>query len=361
MKKKQKKIFITVPDFIKATVKYPEQDVIARFNSVILELGFAIKSKTPCRVGIPLSNLFEHVLVTGSTGSGKTYTVAKILRELENRADDVIAVVLDWHGEYCGLVNGAYISPYQAPVDLVSSDYSSLVELLSDVLDLTPPQSFILEKVMLHRNGKLKDIESLIHALEDYEDQSGWMRESRLALLRKLSPLGNSKYSKLFRINISGDEQEREVFNRSILILGLSEIESIVVRRIYSALWIRKIFGKALTRSINKKLVLVIEEAHNYVDREKPLKLISTMLAEVRKFGVGLILVSQSPSKLLEDVMINTNTKIIHSIKSSIDLDIISRVLYLPPEYQRIIPYLDVGEAIVYTRGLKKPLIIRVL
>jgi len=363
IKRKRRQITIMVSKFIKANVKYPEQDVIAEFGGDTLDLGVVVKARAVQRLSIPVENLLEHVLVVGSTGSGKTRTVAKILRELSMKANHVISVVLDWHGEYSELLREfTYISPYEAPVTLTPEDHEAFIDLLSDTLELSPPQAFVLKQVIEHVGDKIDSIEALIDVLENFEDQSGWMRESRLALLRKLAPLTNSKYSRLVQFSSTTQRFNCLIENAksSTIIVGLAEIHNTVVRRIYSAMVIRSISEKAFSNSLDKRALIVIEEAQNYIDREKPLRMISTMLAEIRKFGVGVVLVSQSPSKLLEDAMINTNTKIIHSIKSSIDLDVVNKVLYLPFEYQKIIPYLDVGEAVVYTRGLKKPVIVKV-
>jgi len=303
------------------------------------------------------------VLVVGSTGSGKTHTVAKILRELSVKANHVISVVLDWHGEYSKLLREfTYISPYEVPVTLTPEDHEAFIELLSDTLELSPPQAFVLKQALERAGARIDSIESLMDVLENFEDQSGWMRESRLALLRKLAPLRNSRYSRLVQFDNSTRCFNSLIENAksSTIVLSLAEIHNTVVRRIYSAMVIRSVSEKAFSNLLDKRVLLVIEEAQNYIDREKPLRMISAMLAEIRKFGVGVVLVSQSPSKLLEDAMINTNTKIIHSIKSSTDLDVVNRVLYLPFDYQKIIPYLDVGEAVVYTRGLKKPVIVKI-
>jgi len=361
--RKRRQTTIIVPKFIKATVKYPEQDVIAEFSGDALDLGVVVKARARQRLGIPVENLLEHALVVGSTGSGKTHTVAKILRELSTKVDHVISVVLDWHGEYSKLLEEfTYISPHEAPVTLTPEDHESFLDLLSDTLELSPPQAFVLKQVIERSGGRIDSVETLIDALEEFEDQSGWMRESRLALLRKLAPLKNSKYSRLVQFDSSIQRFNFLIENArsSTIVVGLAEIHNTLVRRIYSAMVIRSISENALSNSLERRVLLVIEEAQNYIDREKPLRMISTMLAEIRKFGVGVILVSQSPSKLLEDAMINTNTKIVHSIKSSVDLDVVNKVLYLPFEYQRIIPYLDVGEAVVYTRGLKKPVIVKI-
>uniref|UniRef100_A0A7C4HE43 ATP-binding protein n=1 Tax=Staphylothermus marinus TaxID=2280 RepID=A0A7C4HE43_STAMA len=358
--KKRKSVEPIVSYFIKPYIDYPEQDVLINNTSESIEIGYVVKSHTLVKASIPLNNLFEHVFVTGSTGSGKTYTVSRIVNELIARKHSVTTIIFDWHGEYRNLLREYdYIEPFKNSINIFS-DIDSLVDLLVDTLDLTHPQAYLLEKIVKQSNREISDIDTLINIVENYVDESSWMRESRLSLLRKLSLLNRSRYVELFNSGNNGCLDR--IINRDggVYVIDLYQINNTLVRRIYMVFLLKKILNLALSNLGRVKSLIVIEEAQNIVDREKPVKLLLSMLAEVRKFGVGLIIVSQSPFKLMEDVMINTNTKIVHSLKSSIDLDIINKVLYLPEEYRRILPYLDVGEAILYTRGFKKPVLIKV-
>jgi len=322
-------------------------------------IGKPINSFSETSIGIPVKNIYQHIFVTGSTGSGKTYTVAKIVnRLLENNVSTKI-IIMDWHGEYHKLVYKAkQLSPYDTPINILDKrDIYWSIELLADSLELTNPQVYILEKIVREHLGKMSGLEDLTRIIENAVDESSWMRESRYALLRRLSPLTHGKYRELFEPD--NGENNMSIVDEQALIIDVSNISDHRVRKTYVSLYLKKIFMELNSISGNG-LLIVLEEAHNLLDRSKPVSFIASMLAEVRKFNAGLVIVSQSPSRLLEDVMINTNTKIIHSIKSSIDLDIVNKVLYLPHDYQKIIPYLETGEAILYTRGLKKPVIIKI-
>jgi len=317
-------------------------------------VGEIINASVPSSAVIPQKYLLQHTIILGATGSGKTHTCATIV----SRASMYKRIILDWHGEYKDLLSGAVMDPYQLPVNPILQDHSETVELLSASINLTAPQAYLLEKTLERtRKGTLSEI---LYLLETHIDESGWMRESRLSLIRKLAPLLRQKYRDLF----TGDDETIDKIIKSpvksIYIIDLSRIRDPIIRRIYATILLKKIFDEAIYHGLGNPMLIVIEEAQNLVGRDNPVGLISRMLAEIRKFGIGLILVSQSPSSLMEDAMKNTNTKIVHSIKSSVDLDIVSRILYLPNDYQRILPYLDVGEAILYTKPYKKPVIIRV-
>ncbi len=343
-----------IPGFIRPTIKYPKQEVIDVEPGNGIVIGEIMNTVIPRRAVIPEKYLLQHTIILGSTGSGKTYTCSRIVA----RAGTYVRLVLDWHGEYGDLVDGVVINPYNYPVNPFTTDKYSAIEVLMDSVGISQPQAYILEKI-LPDSRETVSIEGVVARLETYIDESSWMRESRIALIRRLSPLTREGYRELFRSR-GGNILSLVNTAKKPLILNLSAIRDPLVRRIYSALLLKKIFIHGINKGFKHKLLIVLEEAQNLLGRENPVGMIARMLAEIRKFGIGLVIVSQSPSSLLEDSMKNTNTKIIHSIKSSLDLEILSRILFLPPEYQRIIPYMDVGEAVLSTKTYKKPVIIRV-
>jgi len=337
-------------------------------NGKCIELGDVINSILPRKACIPINMLTHHTLVLGSTGSGKTHTVSVIINRIIERFNEVKTVIFDWHGEYSYLLKRKRrLVPYNLPVgitNLIEKDLYSFIDILADVLELTNSQIYILEKVLrqlLRRGGvSLNDIYTV---LENFVDESGWMRESRLSLLRKMSPLVRTGYSKLFSNSDIEDLIHRLNYESLPLVIDVSVIKDPFIRKIYISFVLNMIFDIFVNDKNKKpkyKLLIVLEEAQNILSKNNPVRIVSRMLSEIRKFGVGLIIISQSPSSLIENVMVNTNTKIIHSLKAGADIELVNKSIYLPPEYLRVIPYLEPGEAILYTRGFKKPLIVRI-
>ncbi|MET1160241.1 MAG: DUF87 domain-containing protein [Thermoprotei archaeon] len=353
--RKKEGVWLVVGSFLTPIINYPLQEVVLEKNSKQIIIGEVVNPVNGYKsIGIDIDNLFEHILVIGSTGSGKTYTVSRIITRAYE-TNGINAIVFDWHGEYYRLLRKYnYYTPYDLPVNVFSSDKYLSLEVLSDVLELTPPQTYVLERIL--REHSIETLYELVNVLENSIDESSWMRESRYALLRKLYPLIREKYLRIF----GGKDKDLGVRKNGINVIDLSVISDNSIRRVYASLVLKHLFLEAVSTKSPLNTLVVLEEAQNYVSRESPLRLIRSMLAEVRKFRIGLIIVSQSPSLLAEDVMVNTNTKIIHSMKSHRDLEVVSKILYSPEEIQRVIPYLGVGEAILYTRNLKKPIIIKI-
>ena len=103
----------------------------------------------------------------------------------------------------------------------------------------------------------------------------------------------------------------------------------------------------------------VVEEAHNVLAKPEVdfsrsgspqqvvADLFSNMLSEIRAYGEGLMIVDQVPTKLIPDVIKNTNYKICHRLASRDDSEAMATALALRDDQIDIIPTLEVGNAIV--------------
>jgi DNA helicase HerA-like ATPase len=256
--------------------------------------------------------------------------------------------------------NCVLIEPRELPLQLFTGEPGDL-SVLSSIFELTPPQEYILEKVLKQKDlGKFKSISSLLDTVEILPEESSWFRESKLSLHRKLSVLSRDEYSDLFRVYDPTNTYISKLFtsaNSCLLIVDVSEISDLSVKRLYASLLVKRVVSYVTRNS--RELLVILEEAQNYLSRQNPVKPICDMLREIRKFSVGLVIVAQSISQLVEDVAANTNTKIIHSVKSKQDLEVIEKSTYLEHSLLSAIPYLGVGEAVYSTISLKKPVLIR--
>jgi DNA helicase HerA-like ATPase len=89
--------------------------------------------------------------------------------------------------------------------------------------------------------------------------------------------------------------------------------------------------------------------------------IIKKIAAEGRKFGVGLAIISQRPSKLDADVTSQCNTIIAMRIKNPDDQRFIARTSdYFSEADLRELPALSTGEALVTGRAILAPLIVKV-
>jgi DNA helicase HerA-like ATPase len=306
------------------------------------------------------SALFRHILITGTTGSGKSYTASRIAERV-CRDLRVPVLVVDWHGEYSKVLSEyTLIEPRELPLQLLTGEPGEL-SVMSSIFELTPPQEYILEKVIGQKGpSKIKSVESLLDLVEALPEESSWFRESKLSLHRKLSLISRGGYSDLFKVYNAQDEALSGIVEgrREPLVVDVSVISDLSVKRLYASLLVKRLVDYSTRRL--KPLLVVLEEAQNYLSRQAPVKPICEMLREIRKFQVGLVILAQSISQLVEDALANTNTKIIHSVKSKQDLDAVEKTIYMDYSFITLVPYLDVGEAVYTTISLKKPILIKV-
>ena len=110
----------------------------------------------------------------------------------------------------------------------------------------------------------------------------------------------------------------------------------------------------------NFKHITLIEEAHRLLSKYEPgdalskkngVEMFADMLAEVRKYGESLIIADQIPSKLMPDVIKNTNTKIVHKIFAQDDKEAIGNTMALSNEQKQFLSSLNPGRTVVFTQG----------
>jgi hypothetical protein len=79
------------------------------------------------------------------------------------------------------------------------------------------------------------------------------------------------------------------------------------------------------------------------------------MLAEVRKYGTGLIIADQIPAKLIPDVIKNTHCKIVHRLFAEDDRRAMGESMMMDEAQRNFLPNLATGEAIVFCGGWHGP------
>ncbi len=104
----------------------------------------------------------------------------------------------------------------------------------------------------------------------------------------------------------------------------------------------------------------LVEEAHRLLakpefgeggNRRHGVNLFANLIAEVRKYGEGIIIADQIPNKLTDDVLKNTNTKIIHRLFAADDRQAMGDAVGLTDEQKGFLPHLQIGEALMYSGG----------
>lgn len=336
------------------------------------------------RVILDINTLVQkHVSILAKTGSGKSYVVGVLMEELIKR--HVPIVVIDPHGEHGSLAKpnnsphdqgarrrfgvtprnyGEHIVEYSpdtvanpdaAPFVLESRNLEvrDVVELLGG--EVTNSQMGILHAAVRDLKGKGEDYDlaSLLEAVRESASNAKW---GLVSSIESLVALG------IFRGK--GTSIESLVAPKKVSILNLKGVSPEVQQTVVS-ITARRLFE---ARKLGKvpPFMLVLEEAHNFAP-EKGLATTASGLAmrtiasEGRKFGMGVMVVSQRPAKVDKNVLSQCNTQIILKVTNPNDLKALaSSVEGLTGDSEDEIQRLPVGVAFVSHPRISIPVLVEV-
>ncbi|MDJ1176941.1 ATP-binding protein [Roseofilum capinflatum] len=127
------------------------------------------------------------------------------------------------------------------------------------------------------------------------------------------------------------------------------------------------IFESKVKNDLTYPVLLLLEEAHNFapgkpntIAEQKAITVTKKIAQEGRKFGVGLMLVSQRPSRLDETTLAMCNSYIVMRMLNPADQSFIRKVIEnLGEEETKMLPDLEVGEAILSGQFTSFPILVK--
>jgi hypothetical protein len=341
--------------------------------------------------------LSKHFAILGSTGTGKSTSVALILHRISQLSPEGHIVMIDPHGEYsaafkdCGELFNA--DNLQLPYWLLNFEEHCEVLLTTDGAE-RQRDSDILAKCLLGARSKgktgeqygritvdspipylLSDLNTILVNEMGKLDRAGdtlpYQRlKTKLDELKAdprytfmfsgmlVSDSMGSFLAKLFRLPSHG---------RPISIVDVSGIPSEVTSVVVSVL-ARMVFDYAIwsRTEAQRPILLVCEEAHRYVPKDDQAsgqavrKILERIAKEGRKYGVSLGLITQRPSDLAEGVLSQCGTIISMRLNNDRDQACVRAAM---PEGARgfldAIPALRNRECIVCGEGVAIPIRVR--
>ena len=322
----------------------------------------------------------QHLCVIASTGSGKSYTVGVLLEELMMPRNRAAVLVVDPHGEYVTLnamVNDpAFRQGDYAPVVRVWRKDAIKIKIteleLGDflgMLDLSDKmREFFVRAYRSWRAGKSHRKADLLREIEALRNENNDTTISAIAW----------RFEGVMRSGIVDDYQHvrlSELFapgQLSVLDLGgIGEadqqlITSVLLRLLFDARegTVNQRFSEGHERYLGYPVFVVLEEAHRYAPQNGEAKskpILKTILSEGRKFGIGVCMVSQRPSKLDSDALSQCMTQITMRIINPVDQgQIAASIETMSRELLDELPALARGEAIVSGVAVNTPVLARV-
>jgi uncharacterized protein len=341
--------------------------------------------------------LSKHFAVLGSTGTGKSTSVALILHRISELSPEGHILMIDPHGEYsaafknCGeLFN---VDNLQLPYWLMNFDEHCEV-LLTTQGQERQRDADILAKCLLAARTKGKDVSLIGKVTVDspipylLTDLSGVLVNEMGKLDRagdtlpyqrlktKLDELrADPRYAFMFSGMLVSDSMPGLIaklfrlpsHGKPISIVDVSGVPSEITSVVVSVL-ARMVFDYAIwsRTEAQRPLLLVCEEAHRYVpkddnaDGQAVRKILERIAKEGRKYGVSLGLITQRPSDLAEGVLSQCGTIISMRLNNDRDQACVRAAM---PEGARgfldAIPALRNRECIVCGEGVAIPIRVR--
>ncbi|TAK35881.1 MAG: ATP-binding protein [Chloroflexota bacterium] len=341
--------------------------------------------------------LSTHLAIIASTGSGKSYLAGVIIEELLKPTNKACMLIVDPHGEYETLDHimarqefwgGPNPSSYRPKVKVLHPDkvtirHSALS--LSDLhylLEVPERQEFLLNeayrKVSSGEKRNRWTFADLVEEITRIAEQRG--ERDKLDYSSSAAALG-WRIDRLLHSSRSFHESRHlglaEIFEPGqCTVLDLSEIDkreqqvivSVLLRHLYEAR-VETEHGRSQDGD-NKYLpypaFVLLEEAHHFAPGGEGTSVVSSkilkqILAEGRKFGVGIGLISQRPGKLDADVLSQCMTQCIMRIVNPVDqANVASAVESVGRDLLDELPALSKGQVIVAGPSLNTPVLAQV-
>lgn len=375
----------------------------------------------------------RHAVIVGGTGSGKSWTTAKILEQV-SKLPNANAIIFDLHGEY-GPMQGDGFKHFRiaGPSDLDAGrtlqdgvihlpywllSYDAMVSMFIDRSDNNAPnQAMVIsravidaKKAYLIAKGEIDlaenftidspipfDLAAVITELErlDQEDlpgarpggtRAGDFKGKLGRLIQRLSTKQTDRrlgflfrggdatleydwLSTLATALIAGGKDQPDS-RGGVKVVNFSEVPSDILPLIVSLVAKLAFSVQHWTHNADRHpIALFCDEAHLYIPErtsadasgQVSVQIFERIAKEGRKYGLGLVVISQRPSEVNRTVMSQCNNLIAMRLTNGDDQAVIRRLL---PDslggFGDLLPILDTGEALVVGDATLLPTRIRI-
>jgi DNA helicase HerA-like ATPase len=376
-----------------AVTEFDMQQMFAAEQRAHIEIGTVYPTKNIRGALYIDAMLGKHFAVLGSTGTGKSTSVALILHRICEMAPEGHVVMIDPHGEYSAAFKDAGelfdVGNIALPYWLMNFEEHCEV-LISTTGSEGQRDRDILAKCLLASRSKSRIAEDipqltvdspipylLSELLNQLQTEMGHLDASRdtapyMRLKGKIEELkADPRYSFMFSGMLVADTMNEfvsKIFRlpgngKPISIVDVSGIPSDICSVVVAVLS-RMVFDYAIwsRTEAQRPILLICEEAHRYIpaghiDNDSAVgKILSRIAKEGRKYGVSLGLVTQRPSDLAEGVLSQCGTILTMRLNNDRDQ---AHVRSAMPEGARgfldVIPALRNRECIVCGEGVSVP------
>lgn len=383
---------LNVNESVKTAKTYADNII----NGGDIEVGKLRSSSKGDTIGFNLKDLAKHMLVVGTPGSGKTTFSVGMLDRLWKEHHIPFLVIEPAKNEYRALVQSIpdlqvftpgknFISPFVynpfvPPKNVKLETYkSTLKTAFAAGVSMTTPLDKIFEGAINNcysdfrwldtyttdNKGKIFNITDFIKCFQQTFDEIGYTGDAKnigRAGVVRLNSLVNL-FDNYYSIPI-------EDLLSKPTIIELAAIENAEQKALIISLLLLSVLSYVNANYVGKgglKNVILLEEAHVLLDSNmnsgqgeaNPSSiaqgLIKRMLAEIRSYGVGLVIADQSPRKVGTDVVALTDMKVIFRLVEAADKQIIADSSNMSDAMIQRMSKLKPGEAFLFFNKLDEP------
>ena len=324
-------------------------------------------------------DLARHLFITATTGGGKSYAIGVFIEELislmERFKEEYSIVVFDVHNEYGGLLlpnedeeqikkleeYGLKPRAFCDNVFIFDWDYNP--PKLSPVF--TPDRllfiygmkeyRFALLLQQLVKNRELITLEEL-YSLVELSDLHPSTKQALLIRIRALieSGLLHDEYITPEKFLKPGWSTIFRLANTPLGDFGIRFFVADILRQIYDAY---------KEERVKHKTIIVIDEAHLFAQRggqRDPVReIIERIAREGRKYGLWLIISSQSPRDLSDTILMQCNSILALKLHKE-DASELSKVFGIPKDIADSLTVLPPGQGYLKAPSLRLPIMIEI-
>ena len=368
-------------------------------NAGDIEVGELKSSSGGNKIGFSLKDLAKHLLIVGTPGSGKTTFSVSLLDRLWKQHNVPFLVIEPAKNEYRALVQSIpelqvftpgknFISPFVfnpfvPPKGVKLETYkSTLKTAFAAAVSMSSPLDKIFEETInncysdfrwldtytVADKGKPFNIADFIKCFEHTFEEIGYSGDAK-----NVGRAGTVRLKSLINLFDNYHSIPIEDLFEKPTIIELAAIENSDQKALIISLLLLSILAyvNANPKEAGKlHNVILLEEAHVLLDTEtnsgtgqageaNPAKiaqgLVKRMLAEIRSYGVGLIIADQSPRKVSTDVVALTDMKMAFRLVEATDKQILADSTSMSEMQTQRLAKLKPGEAFFFFNKLDEP------
>ena len=347
----------------------------------VAHIGWLLnRAEQATNMHIPIEEFAStHLAILAATGSGKSYTASVLIEEMMRPTSRASLLVFDPHGEYDTLAemqgdeqfhgedgyrpDVVYYDPERLRVRISELEIGDVMAILDNPSNRMQDRLSTAWRSMQNQESETWGVDELMAEMRNEfgnDDASVGALEWRLRRSIQRNDLFHPEEN--VPLDDIIDPGQCTVLQMDTLDRHDQQlITTVLLRRLY-----RERLNDVRDREsdIEHPIFVLFEEGHRFAPASgdaPSLGIMRTITSEGRKFGFGLGIISQRPSKIDQDVLSQCGTQISMKIRNPNDQDAIKTSVEAAGEdVLRELPGLTPGQAIVSGDAMNTPALIQV-